>query len=102
MPTITLSTGTPLLTSAGAAGLTNAPPPNSLNITPRLVVLDSIMTEGGVLVFNVCRRHPYGFCTVDYAITDGTAVVNTDYDNTADALTGTLTFGFAGVFSKQN
>lgn len=58
----------------------------------RIVVYDSIMTEGGDLVFNVCRKHAYGTCSVDYAITDGTAAVDTDYDNSADALTGTLTF----------
>jgi hypothetical protein len=58
----------------------------------RLLVYNSIMTEGGVLVFNVCRKHAYGACTIDYAITDGTAVAGIDYNASADALTGTLTF----------
>jgi hypothetical protein len=77
---------------------TTATYPEPLAVTPRLVVLDSIMTEGGVLVFNVCRKHPYGTSSVNYTINDGTAVVDTDYDNSANALTGTLNFADRELF----
>ncbi len=84
--------------SDGKAVTPTAALPEPLAATPRLVVLDTIMTEGGVLIFNVCRKHPYGASSVNYSINAGTAFLNTDYDATGDALTGTLNFADRETF----
>lgn len=55
-------------------------------------------TAGTELVLTVWRIFPYGAETIDYAITAGTAVEDTDYDASLDALSGTLSFADEEVF----
>ena len=101
---ITLTTGVAIrLAGSNLPIILSSPTGGAWNVQPRFTVMDAIMTVSSPtidteVVFNVCRMYPFGASSVDYTITAGSAVEGTDYDGSADALTGTLNFADEEIY----